>query len=93
MKIGAAIIACDRVDFTEQCIDSILANKQDLNELLVINDGLPWYCNKNIEIKQNLPSYQTVGVAKNNGIKELINRGCDHIFLIENDMIIKSWAG
>jgi len=92
MKIGAAIIACDRTNFTVQCIDSVLANKQDLNELLVINDGQPWHCNKDIEIKQNVPSYQTVGVAKNNGIKELVRRGCEHIFLIENDMILKSSA-
>ena len=50
MKIGAAIIACDRTDFTHKCIDSLLVNKRDLNECIVINDGMPWHCDKNIEI-------------------------------------------
>lgn len=90
MKIGAAIIACDRVDYTNKCIDSLLLNKRDLNEIIVINDGKPWSNNKEIEIINNTPPYRTVGVAKNNAIKELIKRGCDQLFLIENDIIIKS---
>jgi GT2 family glycosyltransferase len=90
MKIGAAIIACDRVDYTNKCIDSLLLNKRDLNEYFVVNDGRPWHSDKNIEIINNTPPYQTVGVAKNNALKELIKRGCDQLFLIENDMVIKS---
>lgn len=90
MKIGAAIIACDRVDYTNKCIQSLLDNKRDLNEIIVINDGMAWHSNLDIEIIHNTPPYQTVGVAKNNAIKTLLERGCDHIFLIENDIIIKS---
>lgn len=90
MKIGAAIIACNRTEYTNKCIDSLLLNKEDLNEFIVINDGTPWVSDKNIEIINNTPPYQTVGVAKNNAIKELLKRDCDHIFLIENDMVIKS---
>lgn len=41
------------------------------------------------EIKTPAP-YSTVGVAKNLAIKTLIDRGCTHIFLVENDIIIKS---
>lgn len=90
MKIGAAIIACDRTEYTNKCIDGLLINKKDLHECIVINDGQPWVNSKPVEIINNIPPYQTVGVAKNNAIKELLKRGCNHIFLIENDMIIKS---
>lgn len=90
MKIGAAIIACDRIEYTNKCIDSLLLNNKDLNEYFVLNDGMPWSTDKNIEIINNSPPYRTVGVAKNNAIQELIKRGCDQIFLIENDMLIKS---
>jgi hypothetical protein len=40
MKIGAAIIACDRVEYTKQCVASLMANKGPLDEIVLINDGL-----------------------------------------------------
>jgi hypothetical protein len=43
-----------------------------------------------IHVIENRPPYQTVGKAKNKALKYLINADCDHIFLIENDIIIKS---
>jgi hypothetical protein len=93
MKIGAAIIACDRVEYTKQCVASLMANKGPLDEIVLINDGLKLpegIIPEGIHVIENRPPYQTVGKAKNKALKYLINAGCDHIFLIENDIIIKS---
>ena len=40
MKIGVAVIACDRLEYTKQCVESILINKGPLTEIILINDGL-----------------------------------------------------
>lgn len=93
MKIGVAVIACDRHEYTRQCIESIIVNKGPVTDLILINDGtkipdgiLP----EGIEIMNNRPPYQSVGKAKNNAIRTLMNRECEHIFLVENDQIIKT---
>ena len=39
MKIGAAIIACDRVEYTKLCVESVLKNKGPVAELILVNDG------------------------------------------------------
>lgn len=90
MKIGVAIIACDRVQYTEKCIESILLNNRDINELILVNDGVLLTNKKGVEIINNTPPYQSVGTTKNYALKELLRRGCDQLFLVENDMIIKS---
>jgi hypothetical protein len=93
MKIGAAIIACDRLEYTKQCAQSLLTNKGPLTDIILINDGIKipdGEIPEGIEIMNNRPPYQTVGVAKNNAIRTLINRGCEHLFLIENDILIKT---
>ena len=93
MKIGAAIIACDRLEYTKQCVESLLKNKGPLTDIILVNDGisiLDGVLPEGIEIMNNRPPYQTVGKAKNKALHALKGRGCDHIFLIENDIIIKS---
>jgi len=93
MKIGAAIIACDRLEYTKQSVDSLLANKGPLTDIILINDGIKipdGTLPDGIEVMNNRPPYQTVGKAKNNAMRTLLNRGCDHIFLIENDILIKT---
>ena len=97
MKTGVAIIACDRQMYTRQCIDSLfnfpaLAAMENVDRVIIINDGEePVPENDNLEIEEiKTPKpYSTVGVAKNLGIKTLINEGCEHIFLIENDILVR----
>jgi hypothetical protein len=93
MKIGAAIIACDRIEYTKQSVAALLANKGPVEDLILINDGtiipdgvLPG----DIDIINNVPPYQSVGRAKNKAMQVLVNRGCEHIFLIENDIIVQT---
>jgi len=93
MKIGLAIIACDRIEYTKKCVESVITNRGNVDELILVNDGIKipdGTLSSDIEIMNNRPPYQTVGVAKNNAMRVLMNRKCDHIFLLENDMVIKS---
>jgi len=93
MKIGVAVIACDRLEYTKQCVQSLLANKGPLTDIILINDGIKipdGTLPEGIEIMNNRPPYQTVGVAKNRAMNVLMNRKCDHIFLIENDILVQT---
>lgn len=88
MKTGVAIIACDRTVYTEQCVQHLLQNNKDVQETIVINDGQP-IPNLTVEEVKTPEPYSTVGVAKNLGMKTLLDRGCTEIFLIENDILVK----
>jgi len=93
MKIGAAIIACDRLDYTKQCVTSLLSNRGPLTDIILINDGQPIPTGTlpdDIEIINTKAPYQSVGVAKNKAMQIFMNRKCDHIFLIENDILIQT---
>ena len=93
MKIGVAVIACNRLEYTKQCVASILANKGSLTDIILINDGIKIPAGAlpdGIEIMNNRPPYQSVGRAKNRAMQVLVNRECEHIFLVENDILIQT---
>jgi len=88
-KIGIAVITCNRLSFFEKCITSI--TKPD--KMIIINDGdkisdsyFPTYADEVVQHKKNLG----VGKSKNEGIKFLLENGCEHIFLCEDDILIKN---
>lgn len=97
-KIGLGVITCDRLDYLYKCIEDINKNNKYLDFIVVINDGQSF----NEETKRYLksmgvqtviehtPPYRSVGVAKNQAIRRILIEDCDHIFIIENDIIIKS---
>lgn len=64
--------------------------KCDVDEIVTVNDGIP-YTNienkvgKYIQHKCN----KGVGITKNEAFKHLLKAECDHIFLIEDDIIVK----
>jgi hypothetical protein len=88
MKVGAAVITCNRQDFFEKCIQSIPL----VDTLIVVNDGNP-YPNSAYPTKVNHLIQHTVnknvGISKNDALRYLIQDGCDMLFLIEDDMLIK----
>jgi len=92
-KIGLGIITCNRLDFFEKCFKSIPHSK--INNIVVINDGniLPNLVKDAIKLPNvSLIEHQTntgVGISKNDALQYLLKQGCDHIFLMEDDMIIK----
>jgi len=90
-KIGVGVITCNRVDFLKKCIDSIPLHKID--EHVIINDGDRFPVeftdnNRKILIIEHITN-AGVGKSKNDALEYLLSKDCDHIFLIEDDIIIK----
>lgn len=86
-KVGLGIITCNREDFYKQCYKSVPYSFID--ELVTVNDGKKYKGRypktKLIQHKKN----KSVGISKNDAIKHLLEKGCTHIFLIEDDILIK----
>jgi len=88
-KIGVGIITCNRPEYLSNLLRTIPITKIDT--LVVVNDG-------DVKNKLNL-SYPGVwlqneenlgvGKSKNKAMQYLYDKGCDYIFIIEDDMIIK----
>lgn len=93
-KIGVGIITCNRENFFEQCFKSLPHGKIDC--IVVINDGraLSKYARDGIKLHDTylIENENNIGVgkSKNKALQFLLDKECDHIFLIEDDMIIKS---
>ena len=90
-KTGVALITCDRVSFFNKCLKSVLAASDTFDTLAVVNDGgesvdEELLMDVNVYIKHE--KNQGVGPSKNDAIKALLDADCDHIFLIEDDVII-----
>ena len=86
-KIGVGIITCNRNDFLKGLLASL--PREQIDELVVVNDGK---AENQIEVPgiwlQNEVNLG-VGKSKNKAMKHLYDAGCDYIFIIEDDMIIK----
>ncbi len=89
-RIGIAFITCNREEFLEQSVLSFSSDIEELNNAMVIivNDGKPLKGKfKNvINNKKNIG----VGKSKNKALKQLYREGCNHIFIIEDDIIKKT---
>jgi glycosyltransferase involved in cell wall biosynthesis len=86
-KIGVGIITCNREDFLKKCLGSI---PEYIDELVIVNDGK--VLSKEIEIRGSLIQNtigRQVGKCKNLAMSHLLNRGCDYIFTLEDDIMIK----
>ena len=85
-KIGVGIVTCNRPDFLVKLLDSI-SYRNDV-EFVIVNDGGP------IDIKGynyyiiNNETNLGVGKSKNKAMQHLLDKGCDYIFIIEDDMLI-----
>lgn len=82
MKIGVGIITCNREDMLNKLRESLPLGKT--YEYIVINDGA--------DIIERAVNTGGIGVgrAKNIALQKLLDSGCDYIFIIEDDMVIKS---
>lgn len=86
-KIGIGIITCNRLSLFRQCISSI----PKADHSIVVNDGntyspseYPSWIETVIQHKKN----KGVGRSKNEALTYLLNKGCTHIFLCEDDLAI-----
>ena len=88
MKIGLGIVTYNRKDFFLQALNSVPTDIVD--EIVVVNDGTPYDIGLDEKIKLIQHEKNTgVGIAKNDALKHLYEVGCDYIFLMEDDIIIK----
>ena len=87
-KIGVGIITCNRPDFFRRCFNSIPV--EGIDDIVVINDGdrLPFDLSRGALIENEVN--QGVGKSKNKALEYLLSRGCDYIFIMEDDAIIKN---
>lgn len=92
-KIGVGVITKDREDFFWKCWDKLESCYQIIDEYVVVNDGKPYaviptiYSNP-VDLIQHKKN-TGVAISKNQALQHLLDKGCDHIFLIEDDMLIK----
>jgi len=90
-KIGLGIVTHKREDYFKQVIQTIPFDKID--SFIIVNDGTPYelqsYFGKHEAVIQN-ESNLGVSKTKNKAIQFLMDKGCDHIFIMEDDILIKS---
>ena len=84
-KIGLGIVTCNREDFYVECLNHVPMDIVD--ELVTVNDG-----DKYSTTSDNFIQHETnkgVGISKNDALNFLIEKDCTHLFLIEDDILIK----
>lgn len=94
--IGVGVITCDRPHLLKKCCDS-LADCPVIDHGMIVNDGKQLsdiYPKVDIGTPEEWEWYETtgytgVGKAKNHALRYLMGKGCDHVFLIENDIFVK----
>lgn len=87
-KIGIGIVTYNRPDGLKKLLDSI--SYCNFADVVIVNDGdridnLPGWNYHLINNNTNLG----VGKSKNIALRALMEKGCDHFFLIEDDIFVK----
>jgi len=89
-KVGIGYCTYKRKDNWKR----LVLKQEWASEFVVVNDGTPYpdgtypeFCHI-IQHKNN----RGIGVSKNDAMKHLLSKGCEHIFLVEDDIIIKDPA-
>jgi glycosyltransferase involved in cell wall biosynthesis len=89
-KIGVGVTTYNRLEYLQGLINSLVPCEKYIDELIVVNDGgeTP---NWDLPYGKWIDNENNVGVAKtkNKALKLLCEAGCEYIFIIEDDMIIK----
>jgi GT2 family glycosyltransferase len=90
-KIGIGIITCDRENLFRKSFTSI----PDVDEIIVVNDGIPYpddaYGIRQVELIQHKRN-RGVGKSKNDAFRFLLDKGCEHVFISEDDVQILDGA-
>lgn len=92
-RIGVGLITCDRENFFIKCFESVHKLKHKFDFLVVVNDGDAidtdsidnFDC---IDVYHHNEQNQGVGVSKNIAIEHILQASCDHVFLIEDDVVL-----
>jgi GT2 family glycosyltransferase len=102
-KIGVGIITCGRKSMFEKLFNSLLDCGDQIDYLYVVEDtktNRSYDDNYAVDIARSWKGEHItvftptanlgVAKAKNSALAHLLDAGCDHIFLIEDDMFIKN---
>jgi len=89
-KIGIGIVTCNRPSFFLRCFKSIPKKYS----IVIVNDGAQFEDWKKLIETPNVKYIHNsnnlgVGKSKNILFKELLSQNCDHIFIIEDDIIVR----
>ena len=89
-KIGVGIVTHERLDYLKRLLESLGSCQEVIDELVVVNDGKP-INNFKLVFGTWLQNETNQGVAKskNKAMNHLLDKDCDYIFIIEDDMLIK----
>jgi GT2 family glycosyltransferase len=86
-KIGVGLLTYNRPDYYKRVLFSI--PKQKVDHLTVVNDGVFEYAAEDDAESVILTKRQAgVSFSKNLILKDLLKKGCTHLFLIEDDNLI-----
>lgn len=86
--MGLGLITCNAPQKFCQSAPSIPAW---LSEVVVVNDGEPYDANvyrSDFHIIQHQDN-RGVAVSKNDALRYLLDKGCEHIFIMEDDVVIR----
>lgn len=89
-KVGCGIVTYNRPALLKKLYDSLPAEIIDC--VVIINDGevYPEFSAYDSEVFFNNETNLGVGKSKNRALSRLMDAGCEHLFLIEDDIYIKS---
>lgn len=102
-KIGIGIVTCGRKELFQKLLTSLEKCKDVIDRLYIVEDinpeGTGLYVRDVLRNTEWLKGFnwgcfygtvnRGVGKSKNVALKDLLDDGCEHIFLIEDDMYIK----
>lgn len=92
MTIGLGIVTYNRRDYYKQCIKSLEENNfGGADEIVIVDDASTDGTQLAIDTKYTaMLKHENKGVAhsKNIVISELMDKGCDHIFIMEDDILM-----
>lgn len=86
-KIGIGLITYNS---PERCQKSSYLIPSGIGDYVIVNDGTP-YANNSYPTYAEVITHRTnlsVGCAKNTALRHLVKSGCEHIFLIEDDILV-----
>ena len=88
-KIGVGVVTMNRPHLLQKCLVSLEDNPA-ISELVVVNDGEDLKGKIRGDIRYILnETNQGVAKSKNTGLRFLQELGCDHFFLIEDDIFVR----
>lgn len=89
-KIGVGILTHNRPDYYWQCFEAVKKNANDIDVKMVVNDGDGVYVDCNGFTYSNHEHNLGISKSKNEILSYLIYNGCDYMFIVEDDILIKS---